>query len=200
MNISFHFLIFICAIYSHFTGRRGGGKFPPLLCCLYLQIHKYFFPFSKFLSCVIFSFLKFTIISFHLLFLAFSLGEIFPKYSDVSSLLTGGKFPPTCALYICRCMIISFHSLIFICAIYIHFTGGGGGGGGRFLPLLSFLYLQIHNYFHFHNIYHVLFLARIFSLSEIPPRTKARFQLNAFCSWLTKLQGMKNIQTRFRGH
>ena len=143
MNISFHSLIFICAIYSHFTGRRGGGKFPPLLCCLYLQIHKYFFPFSKFLSCVIFSFFKFTIISFHLLFLAFSLGEIFPKHSDVSSLLTGGKFPPTCALYICRCMIISFHSLIFICAIYIHFTRGGGG----FLPLLSFLYLQIHNYF-----------------------------------------------------
>ena len=88
------FLSILWYSYLLFTAISLGGNFPRL-SFLYLQFHNYFFPFSKYLSCVIFSFFKFTIISFQLI-VTFSLfiGEISPEQSDVSSLFTGGNFPP----------------------------------------------------------------------------------------------------------
>ena len=132
MIIFFHSLIFICAIYSQFT---AGGGVTPLLSFLYLQIHNYFFPFSKYLSCAIFSFFKSTINSFHLLFLAFSLGKISPNKTMFPVYSLGEISPDLCSLYLQMYDYFFPFSDIHICYLYPFYWRGRGEV--RFLPLLT---------------------------------------------------------------
>ena len=115
------------------------GGVPPLLSFLYLQIHNYFFPFSKYLSCAIFSFFKSTINSFHLLFLAFSLGEISPNKTMLLVYSLGEISPDLCSLYLQMYDYFFPFSDVHICYLYpFHWRGRGegegGGGRGDFFP------------------------------------------------------------------
>ena len=102
---------------------RGGT---PLLSFLYLQIHNYFFPFSKYLSCAIFSFLKSTINSFHLVFLALSLGEMSPNKTMFLVYSLGEISPDLCSLYLQMYDYFFPFSDIHICYLYpFHWRGGG---------------------------------------------------------------------------
>ena len=119
----------------------GGGGVPPLLSFLYLQIHNYFFPFSKYLSCAIVSFFKSTISSFHLLFLAFSFGEISPNKTMFLVYSLGEISPDLCSLYLQIYDYFFPFSDLHICYLYpFHWRGRGEV---RFFPLLSFLYMHI---------------------------------------------------------
>ena len=99
-----------------------------------MPIHNYFFPFSKYLSCAIFSFFKSTINSFHLLFLAFSLGEISPKQNDVSGLFTGGNFPRP-VLFISADVWLFLSILWYSYMLFISILLEGEGGGEISSPL-----------------------------------------------------------------
>ena len=170
MIISFHSLIFICAIYSHFTGG------PPLLSFLYLQIHNYFFPLWKYLSCAIFSFFKSTVSSCYLLFLAFSLGEISPNKTMFLVYSRGEISPYLCSLYLQMYDYFFPFSDIHICYLYpFHWRGRGKV---RFLPLLSFLYMPIYNHFFpFSQYLSCVVFSLVFSLfiGEDFPLTKRCF-------------------------
>ena len=164
MIISSLSLIFICAIHSHFTW----GNFP-CLSFLYLQFHNYFFPFSKYLSCVIFSFFKFTIISFQLIVtFSLSLGKISPKQSDVSTLFTGeisrlfsGGNSPLC-------------KVLLLLAYFL----------GEISPALTLLYLKIYDFFFLLSKYSSM-LFMVFLLGKIPPLNHSVFtNLGLFLSIL----------------